>query len=691
MERHDTHALSLSSLSSDNHSYDFGNKSKKNKKLIKRNIQNNLKETQLTNIQIKKINTILSKYNINSDKSIKTNTLTKHRESTENKKEEEIILNKNILSSKNFSDNNNITSNKDREKEKEKENKASSKKKRNIIIKKKKTEKNKKEINGDINKEEIKIEPQKKDGGKKGVQKKEEQKDIDPENEEPSKDDDTKNYGLRCSISYKDCNRETRFNNIRKFIREENRKSIKLKKNDNNKLLIYRPVVKSDNLVRTIKKPPISFITKVFQDLNESKISSHHEENVGICLNVTNNLFFITKQRIKNKDYNKKIKILKYIRNKEDDKIPSFSSINTSSSNGLHGSKSNSKSKKKTSKNIAKIKPKNIGIKNKTLYSKNYKSQKSMSLYSKYSREKNDEGLKSLSKRKKILPNVKKKQNFVSERKIKGVNKNIRKYSVTNRYQGKLNNLKKEIEKINENAKLNNNNNNNNINYNNNNEKNNNEKNSFKNFLKEEKLKRDKKLRDYIKKQGINSYKFFYPKEPSPLLGLFKKQYNVYPTLNVERKNSIDIGNNNNIIINNKHYYKIHYIPKKDKTLNERDKLKNIYEDNNNMKELNHNNNLHLFEKHFGIEQDCPLCRAFQMRKLNNERNSNYIKSMKYKIIKINTIERRVKSPNTFNYINGNDSYFSRNRNTSMRRNEYIDKYSQIKKNLDILFDYFNQ
>jgi len=688
MERHDTHTLSLSSLSSDNHSYDFGNKSKK--KLIKRNIQNNLKETQLTNLQIKKINTILSKYNIISDKSIKTNTLTKHRESTENKKEEEIILNKNILSSKNFSDNNNnITSNKDRDKEKE--NKASSKKKSILINKKKKAEKNKKEINNYINKEEIKIEPQKKDGLKKEENKKEEQKVIEPENEEPSKDD-TKNNGLRCSISYKDCNRETRFNNIRKFIREENRKSIKLKKKDNsNKLLIYRHVIKSDNLVRTIEKPPISFITKVFKGLNESKISSHHDENIGICLNVTNNLFFITKQIVKNKVYNKKIKILKYRRNNEDNKIPSFSSINTSSSNGLHASKSNSKNKKKITKKITKIKSKNIGIKNKTLNTKNYKSQKSMSLNSKYSKEKNDEGLKSLSKRKKIIPNVKKKQNFISERKLKSVNQNIRKYSISNRYQGKLNNLKKEIHKINENEKLNNNNNNNNIEKNIN-EKNNNEKNNFKNFLKEQILKRDKKLRDYMKKQGINSYKFFYPKEPSPLLGLFKKQYNIYPTLNIERKNSIDIGNNNNIIINNKHYYKIHhYSHKKGKTLNENDKLKNIYENNNNMKELNHDNNLHLFEKHFGIEQDCPLCRAFQMRKLNNERNKNYIKSMKYKIIKINTIERQVKSPNTFNYINGNDSYFSRNRNNSVRRNEYIDQYSKIKKNLDILFDYFNQ
>ena len=101
MERHDTHALSGYSSSSNNHSYDFENKkkNKNNKKLISRNIQDGLNE-QLTSIQLKKINSILNKYNIHSEQTPKNVEFIKHRQKTD--KEEEINLNRNILISKNF-------------------------------------------------------------------------------------------------------------------------------------------------------------------------------------------------------------------------------------------------------------------------------------------------------------------------------------------------------------------------------------------------------------------------------------------------------------------------------------------------------------------------------------------------------------------------------------------------------------
>ena len=208
-------------------------------------------------------------------------------------------------------------------------------------------------------------------------------------------------------------------------------------------------------------------------------------------------------------------------------------------------------------------------------------------------------------------------------------------------------------------------------------------------------MKRDQRLKNYMKRQGMNSYNIFYPKEPSPLLGIFKKKYNLYPTLNIERKNSVDIGNNNDIIIKNKHFYRIHFKAKKGKSFNGKNESENSKKnlENNNIKLLN-NNNLHLIEKHYGLEQDCPLCRAFQMKKFNHGRNNfNYFTSMKFKKLYINSFGLRVQTQSTFNYMSINDNYsnISLNRISSARRTDYIDQYSQIKQNFDILFDYFKQ
>ena len=70
------------------------------------------------------------------------------------------------------------------------------------------------------------------------------------------------------------------------------------------------------------------------------------EENSGLLLAVKNNYGFYTKQFVRNKEYYKKIKQIKYQKMKEeikDEKIPTFSSINTSSSNSLFKTKSKSK------------------------------------------------------------------------------------------------------------------------------------------------------------------------------------------------------------------------------------------------------------------------------------------------------------------------------------------------------------
>ena len=678
MERHDTHALSYSS-SSNNHSYDFenkNNKSKSNKKIILRNVQGSLNDEYLTDVQMKKISSILNKYKISVEQNLKNEQLFKHNQNTEKErekekekeKEKEINLNQNTLNN----------TGKKKEKKKKKENSKKDIDTKNNIV------------NEEIKKEKQKIEenPKDEENKKEEIQKEQNteiyKKEIKYENKEKEYKTGKDN---KFSISYKNNLRDTRFNNIQKNLDSENRRKLRLKKLEDKKLLIYQKVDKQGNLIREIKKPSISFITKIFKDMNQviSDNNNNEKEEIvpGILLSVKNNFCFYTKQFVKNKVYNKRIKILKYQKNNEeinDEKIPTFSSINTSSSNSDFKTKSKSKSKKKHTKTKTKIKSKNFGKKKPPIYSKNMKPQRSISVYSKISKEKSEEGKKSLSKKKKlIIPNVKKRQPYVSERKLVGVNKNIRKYSVVNRNKGKINKLQKDVDKMSESGKINLN------------DKENNEI-DFKKFLEQQRLKKHMLIKNYIKKQGINSYNFFYPKEPSPLLSTFKNKYSIYPTLNVDRKNSVDIGLNNDIIINNRQFYKIKTNPKKIRTFYDRDNFLNgEYKDN---KELTNHNNLHLVDKHYGLEKDCPLCRAFQMKKLKDEYNTiNFIKTMKYKKIKGNENQQRIFSPNSFWLLNGSEreySSLSRNRNSSAKKSDYLDEYSQIRKNFVVLFDYFN-
>ena len=75
------------------------------------------------------------------------------------------------------------------------------------------------------------------------------------------------------------------------------------------------------------------------------------------------------------------------------------------------------------------------------------------------------------------------------------------------------------------------------------------------------------------------------------------------------------MGNNNNIIINNRRFYKISYRPRNGKTFYEFENYKRVFDSKDN-KDLNSDGTLHLVDKHYGLEKDCPLCRAFQMKKL---------------------------------------------------------------------------
>ena len=64
-QRHNTHALSSYNSSSNNHSYDFDNKTKTDKYIKPISIKENM--IQISNNQINKVNDILNKYNLISE------------------------------------------------------------------------------------------------------------------------------------------------------------------------------------------------------------------------------------------------------------------------------------------------------------------------------------------------------------------------------------------------------------------------------------------------------------------------------------------------------------------------------------------------------------------------------------------------------------------------------------------------
>ena len=634
MERHDTHALSSYTSSSNNHSYELNSKIKKGNhhdKYISDNLNNKI---HINKIQAKKIDSILSKYEINNSDHPQNNKISKksiQKNEKENLKDDEINLEnlKNLVENRNYA--NNISIYKDKIKNNDDIYNVNS---------------NASNINSYLikNNDLLKI---------KMKEKKDEKLNIIKNNRNSEKEQKKIDI-LVYSLSYKPIKKENIFSKVKKNNENDEQNSKKLKlKQDKLKLLTYLQVHKSGNLLRgEIKKPGISFITKVFKN--------SYQSSQNLLLTVKNDYSFCTKISLTNKKYKKKLKIIKSLKKDDDEQIPSFSSINTSSSNSVSKSKSKSKTKKKLKSLKSKDK---IKLKRKSyLYypinsNKNKKGHQSLSMNSKYPKIKNNkeegkEAKKNKNKRHSILKN---KSLYISKKKQFGIDKNLRNSMITNNKVKTIYSKNENIKSINNNIK----------------EKEKRKEKNFNKYLEEQKYRRNKELSEYMKKNGINSYNLFYPKEPSPLLGIFKNKYNIYQKLNQERKNSIEIGTNNKIIISNKKYYKIKNHLKKDNS-EQKDDIQNY----------------HLIERHYGLEKDCPICRAFQMRKISNDPYITNTKSMNYQ--NSDLFSSRM-NQNSFSFINlyGNDiSNLSKNtkRNNSALNINYIEEYPQRK---TFVFEYF--
>ena len=627
-QRHNTHALSSYNSSSDNHSYNNENNKKKKKRSI---LSDDIikKNEQIYNNNMNKINAILSKYNI------LLNLSTNPPEKKISKKKK-IILNNDDVSSKTI------------------------KKKRNLQIKNENTLSASNSIINAKSSSNNKIVIINKD---KTAKKIEEQKNNDNNsynklNEALNQNNNSKNDLLL----YRKSTKETRFNNIQKnLIDEENKIKQKKKFNSKNKLLFYQQENNSRHLLRSIKKSEISFITK------ESKILYMSSE---LKYNVKNNICFYTKKIIKPEEFiqfEKKIKKEKYEKLKnevlpEEEKIPTFSSIDSSSSNNTLTkikSKGKSKSKLKSKKKKTHIKQKQkIPQKKKKLVLPKYtninRPIRSISLHSKFSSESN-RTQKTNNLNNKIPKRTNERKYSIISRLQDMNKKEIRKNIISSKdlrkkeenktpFKNNLLDINKPTE---ENAQ--------------DKDKENREK-DFKKFLDEQNKKKKNQIIKFIKKQGMNSYNYFYPKEPSPLLSLFKNKYSVYPTLNINRRSSLD-----NI---KKNFYSATY-------RNDKKNIKKLMEEKAMIK-------IHIKEKHYGNEKDCPICRS---KKEKDELLNNIdIKSMKYNRFK-------VFSPliqNGTNKLMREFEPITKNRINSAKV-DLIGVNPPLRRNFSVLLDYFMQ
>ena len=627
-QRHNTHALSSYNSSSDNHSYNNENNKKKKKRSI---LSDDIikKNEQIYNNNMNKINAILSKYNIILN--LSTNPPEKKIS-----KKKKIILNNDDVSSKTI------------------------KKKRNLQIKNENTLSASNSIINAKSSSNNKIVIINKD---KTAKKIEEQKNNDNNsynklNEALNQNNNSKNDFLL----YKNNTKETRFNNIQKnLIDEENKIKQKKKFNSKNKLLFYQQENNSRHLLRSIKKSEISFITK------ESKILYMSSE---LKYNVKNNICFYTKKIIKPEEFiqfEKKIKKEKYEKLKnevlpEEEKIPTFSSIDSSSSNNTLTkikSKGKSKSKLKSKKKKTHIKQKQkIPQKKKKLVLPKYtninRPIRSISLRSKFSSESNrTQKTNNLNNK---IPKRSNQRKYSIISRLQDMNKKeIRKNIISSKdlrkkeenktpFKNNLLDINKPTE---ENAQ--------------DKDKENREK-DFKKFLDEQNKKKKNQIIKFIKKQGMNSYNYFYPKEPSPLLSLFKNKYSVYPTLNINRRSSLD-----NI---KKNFYSATY-------RNDKKNIKKLMEEKAMIK-------IHIKEKHYGNEKDCPICRS---KKEKDELLNNIdIKSMKYNRFKIF-------SPliqNGTNKLMREFEPITKNRINSAKV-DLIGVNPPLRRNFSVLLDYFMQ
>lgn len=627
-QRHNTHALSSYNSSSDNHSYNNENNKKKKKRSI---LSDDIikKNEQIYNNNMNKINAILSKYNI------LLNLSTNPPEKKISKKKK-IILNNDDVSSKTI------------------------KKKRNLQIKNENTLSASNSIINAKSSSNNKIVVINKD---KTAKKIEEQKNND--NNSYNKLNEALNQNNNSKkdfLLYKNNTKETRFNNIQKnLIDEENKIKQKKKFNSKNKLLFYQQENNSRHLLRSIKKSEISFITK------ESKILYMSSE---LKYNVKNNICFYTKKIIKPEEFiqfEKKIKKEKYEKLKnevlpEEEKIPTFSSIDSSSSNNTLTkikSKGKSKSKLKSKKKKTHIKQKQkIPQKKKKLVLPKYtninRPIRSISLRSKFSSESN-RTQKTNNLNNKIPKRTNERKYSIISRLQDMNKKEIRKNIISSKdlrkkeenktpFKNNLLDINKPTE---ENAQ--------------DKDKENREK-DFKKFLDEQNKKKKNQIIKFIKKQGMNSYNYFYPKEPSPLLSLFKNKYSVYPTLNINRRSSLD-----NI---KKNFYSATY-------RNDKKNIKKLMEEKAMIK-------IHIKEKHYGNEKDCPICRS---KKEKDELLNNIdIKSMKYNRFKIF-------SPliqNGTNKLMREFEPITKNRINSAKV-DLIGVNPPLRRNFSVLLDYFMQ
>ena len=627
-QRHNTHALSSYNSSSDNHSYNNENNKKKKKRSI---LSDDIikKNEQIYNNNMNKINAILSKYNIILN--LSTNPPEKKIS-----KKKKIILNNDDVSSKTI------------------------KKKRNLQIKNENTLSASNSIINAKSSSNNKIVIINKD---KTAKKIEEQKNND--NNSYNKLNEALNQNNNSKkdfLLYKNNTKETRFNNIQKnLIDEENKIKQKKKFNSKNKLLFYQQENNSRHLLRSIKKSEISFITK------ESKILYMSSE---LKYNVKNNICFYTKKIIKPEEFiqfEKKIKKEKYEKLKnevlpEEEKIPTFSSIDSSSSNNTLTkikSKGKSKSKLKSKKKKTHIKQKQkIPQKKKKLVLPKYtninRPIRSISLRSKFSSESN-RTQKTNNLNNKIPKRTNERKYSIISRLQDMNKKEIRKNIISSKdlrkkeenktpFKNNLLDINKPTE---ENAQ--------------DKDKENREK-DFKKFLDEQNKKKKNQIIKFIKKQGMNSYNYFYPKEPSPLLSLFKNKYSVYPTLNINRRSSLD-----NI---KKNFYSATY-------RNDKKNIKKLMEEKAMIK-------IHIKEKHYGNEKDCPICRS---KKEKDELLNNIdIKSMKYNRFKIF-------SPliqNGTNKLMREFEPITKNRINSAKV-DLIGVNPPLRRNFSVLLDYFMQ
>ena len=722
-ERHNTHVLSQNS-SSNNHSYDSEILMKK----VGNNKQKEEKEksinSQLTKLQMNKINDILSKYNlISSDRSEKKDDLDNYI--NKKNRNEDIMGKNNQKQRKSF-----FTANSEAPTSQRKKKKKNLSKKININDTKQKNN-SLLNINNNTNISNKTLYKNNKEKTEEYKNSKKEEKIYNnrflqfPE----TKIDNNIKKDLIYAISYKKSNRETRFNNIEKYLNEENKIHQKAKKH---KLLIYQQMIDSRNLLRSINKSKISFLTKEYKKYGT--YYSGYDMFSGVRLNVKNQCCFFTKKIIREDEYvviEKQRKLQKYEKLKrevEEEKIPTFSSIDTSSSNsvkrvkakGKVKSKTKSKTKKKNNLFKARIKPKNLAKKKKKTLLPKYNKLRSISVHSRISNDKSEDRKTVSSKMNNYnfqkIPNIKKKSssNKKDNKKISGDNRNVRKFSMTSRFYDRFANKKKNIgkDKIASSSSLRNIHNfsgpyrNSLVNINKPTEEENNKLNNslnkdkdkanneldFKKFIEEQKIKRSNQIRNFIKKQGMNSYNFFYPKEPSPLLGLFKNKYSVYPTLNMNIKSSVDEEEKRlNRLKKEMNYSPINHVIKKGNRSYRREKifLKGIKESKN--EEIH---KMHLIEKHYGNEKDCPICRIFR-KKQDEENEMNYMKTTRYNKLKVYKNNKSMFSPNSQSSINNKNDFpmMSRNRIDSSKKNEIINENqsSQINKNFNVLYDYFMQ